>query len=102
MTNREFIAEAVKRLVPRSDWYGESNHDHESVANIDIQWDVLEIVLDKLFEDIVIPGWEGNGSAEAIKARKREVLEWLIDYLDDLPELIGYKIVKIEDNKDEL
>lgn len=94
MDNREFIKEAVERLIPKSNWHGESNSDKESIKNIDIQYDVLEIVLDKLFADIVIPGQEGNWSAEAIKKKKCEKLLWLISYLDDLPELVGYEIVK--------
>lgn len=94
MDNREFIKEAIERLIPESHWHGETNSDNESIKNIDIQYDALEIVLDKLFTDIVIPGQEGNWSAEAIKKKKREKLLWLIDYLNDLPELVGYEIVK--------
>lgn len=97
MDNREFIKEAVERLIPESNWHGESNSDNESIKNIDIQYDALEIVLDKLFADIVIPGQEGNWSAEAIKKKKREKLLWIIDYLNGLPELVGYEIVKKND-----
>lgn len=100
MEDREFINEAINRLIPHSEWHGESNSDNESLKNIDIQYDALEIVLDRLFTNIVIPGQEGNWSAEAIKKKKREKLLWLIDYLDDLPELVGYKLVKIEKEKE--
>lgn len=95
MNDKEFILEAIERLIPKSDWHGESNQDRKSLDNIDIQWECVEIALRRLFEDIVIPGQEGNGSAEAIKAKKRQYLEELIYWLDDLPELVGYKIVKL-------
>lgn len=97
MEDKEFIPEAIERLIPKSDWWGESNHDRKSLENIDLQWECVDIALRKLFEDIVIPGQEGNGSAEAIKARKRDYLQELIYWLGDMPELIGYKIIKMEE-----
>lgn len=95
MKDKEFIPEALERLIPKSEWHGESNIDRESLENIDLQWECVDIALRRLFEDIVIPGQEGNGSAEAIKTKKRKYLEELIYWLDDLPELVGYKIVKV-------
>lgn len=97
MKDKEFIPEALERLIPKSEWHGESNLDRESLENIDLQWECVDIALRRLFEDIVIPGQEGNGSAEAIKAKKRKYLEELIYWLDDLPELVGYKMVKVEE-----
>ncbi len=101
MEDREFINEVIDRLIPSSEWWGESNHDSQSLKNIEIQYEALEKILDKLTAYIVIEGWNGNASAEAIKASKREKILWLLQYLDDygLPELVGYKIVKMEEEE---
>lgn len=101
MTDEEFICEVVERVVPRSEWWGETNHDNESVKNISIQLELAHIVLEKLFEDIDIAGQEYNGSAQKIMKEKREALKELLESLDDLPELVGYKIVEIADKENE-
>lgn len=100
MNDHEFIIDAINRLIPESEWHGESNLDSQSLKNIDIQYEALESIMDKLFKNIVIYGWKSNASAEAIQEKKRKALEYLIEYLDDLPGLIGYKIVKIQDNSE--
>lgn len=99
MTEKEFVYEVVERVVPKSEWWGESNHDSESVKNIRIQLEATYIVLDKLFKDIDIAGQGYNASAQMIMKEKREALKELLESLDDLPELVGYKIVKITDEE---
>lgn len=74
MSDKEFIIEAVNRLIPSSEWHGDSDEDAKSLANIDVQEEALRIVWEKLFEDLVVFGQEGNASAEAIMRRKREAL----------------------------
>jgi hypothetical protein len=74
MGDKEFIIEAIERLIPSSEWHGDGAEDAESLANIDIQEEALRIVWEKLFEDLVVFGQEGNASAEAIMQRKREAL----------------------------
>lgn len=85
MTDREFILEAVKRLLPDTQWHGESYLDGKSIDNLDILREIIEIVLDELIGDSVVPeGNKGNGSFEAIAMRKQtiisEVLEDLASY----------------------
>ena len=74
MSDKEFIIEAIDRLIPSSEWHGDGREDAESLANIDIQEEALRVVWEKLFEDLVVFGQEGNASAEALMQRKREAL----------------------------
>lgn len=74
MNDIEFITEAIDRLVPNSEWHGESDADAKSLANVDIQEEVLRIVWNKLFADLVVYGHEENASAQALMQRKKEAL----------------------------
>lgn len=98
MEDKEFILEAVKRLLPDTSWYGESCHDRKSVENIDIMRDVLYEVLDNINSDSVVPaGNRGNGSFEEIAKAKQEVIKELFSYYTgvDLDEVIEhYKSIK--------
>lgn len=83
MSDKKFIIEAIERLIPSSEWHGDSAEDAESLANIDIQEEALRIVWEKLFEDLVVFGQEGNASAEAIMQRKREALMAAFERMQD-------------------
>lgn len=103
MENKEFIVEAIKRLLPDTSWYGESNHDSKSVKNIDIMRDVLYEVLDNINNDSVVPaGNRGNGSFEEIAKKKQEVIKELFSYYTgvDLDEVIEH--YKATEDKEQL
>ena len=74
LDDKEFIIEVIRRLVPDSEWHGDSREDDESLASVDAQMQALRIVWSKLFEDIVVPGQSGNASAEAIMEKKKDAL----------------------------
>jgi hypothetical protein len=74
MSDWEFIIEATERLCPKSEWHGDSDLDNESLANISIQEEMLRVVWENLFRDVVVYGQEHNASAQAIMQRKREAL----------------------------
>lgn len=99
MDDKEFIAEAIKRLVPGSEWHGDGREDDESLANIDAQRRALQIVWSKLFDDIIVPGHSGNASAEAIMEKKKDVLlDFISGELHDALHEIG---LRMEISKDE-
>lgn len=100
--DREFIMEVIDRVVPKSEWWGESNHDNQSIRNIDIQQDILYIVLGRLFKNIDLRGC-GNESGRLILREKKNALMGLLDYLfdSDLPQMVGYKILRPEDQKED-
>lgn len=89
MSDWEFIIEATERLCPKSEWHGESNLDNESLANIDIQAEMLRIVWGNLFRDLVVYGHEHNASAQAIMQRKKEALMTAFVRMQDTLEYIG-------------
>jgi hypothetical protein len=79
MNNSEFMEDTLSKIVPDSEWHANSNHN-VSLDNIDLQKKALEIIWDKLFEDINIYGdkygiysdpWP---SATMIMDKKREAL----------------------------
>lgn len=84
MTDREFILEAVKRLLPDTQWHGESYLDRKSLDNLDILSDILEIVLDELIGYSYVPeGNKNNGSFNAIAGKKQEIITWALKGLAD-------------------
>ena len=75
MDNKEFILEALKRLVPDTSWWGESNHDGKSIDNIELLGDMFDIMLNELLQDAYVPeGNKGNSSFESIAKAKQEVI----------------------------
>lgn len=76
MDNKEFILEALKRLVPDTSWWGESNHDGKSIENIALLEDMFDIMLNELLQDAYVPeGNKGMSSFESIAKAKQEVIE---------------------------
>ena len=80
LDDKEFIIEAIRRLVPDSEWHGDSQEDAISLANIDSQKRALQIVWSKLFADLVVSGQSGNASAAAIMEKKKDAL---IDFITE-------------------
>lgn len=75
MKEREFILEALKRLVPDTSWWGESNHDGKSIENIALLEDMFDIMLNELLQDAYVPeGNKGMSSFESIAKAKQEVI----------------------------
>lgn len=86
MEDKEFITEAINRLIPESKWHGDSREDSESLDNIDIQEQALKIIWRKLFRDIKVYGQTGNASAESLMEKKKNVL---IDFIgNDLQDTL--------------
>ncbi len=86
MDNRDFVVEAIGRLVPESDWEGESRHDGDVVADaIPTSEAALYAVLDKIFDGQydMLHGAKWNASAVSILEDKKAVLKRLVEWLDD-------------------
>jgi len=82
MDNKEFVLEALKRLIPDTSWWGESRHDDESIDSIELLEDMFDIMLRELLNDSVVPaGNRGNGSYESIAKAKQKVIEHIRDCL---------------------
>lgn len=97
MEDKEFVMEAIQRLVPDSMWHGETNSDKESLKAIDVEMAVLEHVLYLLTEHIQIPGQEWNASAKAIMEKKKACLKSILEEdIGDLTKLVGYKLVPLD------
>ncbi len=96
MTNKEYILETIKRVVPDSEWCGDSK-DQESFNSISIQLEAVEIILDKLLKHIYIGGQEENWNAKRIMKEKQEALKELINEYNYLFELVGYRVVELDE-----
>lgn len=84
MTNKEFIIEAFKRLVPSTAWHGDSYLDGKSLENIDTLDEMFQILIDELVQYSFVPeGNKGNGSFEAIAKKKQETIKWIYEYFKD-------------------
>lgn len=88
MDNKEFILEALKRLVPDTSWWGESRHDGESIDNIELLGDMFDIMLNELLRDSYVPeGNKGNASYESIAKAKQMLIDniryWLPEKEDE-------------------
>lgn len=82
MTNREFVTEAVERLLPGTQWNGDSYLDSKSLDNLDVLKDILEFVVDELTWDSIVPeGNKGNASYMAIAKKKQKVISWAMEKL---------------------
>lgn len=100
MTNREFITEAVRRLVPDTSWHGECYLDGKSLDNLDILMGIIEIALDELTDYCIVPeGNKRNGSFEAIAEKKQRIISWVLKGLADYSILYD---IKERDDYDEL
>lgn len=101
MRDIEFITEAINRIVPNSEWHGDSNEDAKSLANIEIQEAALRVVWNKLFADLVVYGHEDNASAQAImKEKKAALMTALARAQDTLHELRMYAEIYHEGEDD--
>lgn len=90
MENDEFTLKALKRLIPDTSWWGETNHDTESVKNLDLLSDMLDMMIDSLAEYSYVPkGNKGNFSYEEIARKKRKIIENLKAYFDEYFEEFG-------------
>ena len=86
MENKDFIVEAINRLVPDSKWEGESYHDGEVVADsIPASEEALYTVLNKIFDKQYdfLHGAKLNASAVSILEDKQSVLKRLVEWLND-------------------
>ena len=90
MNDKEFVIEALKRLIPDTSWWGESNHDSESVNNLDLLSNMIDMMIESLSEYSYVPeGNKGNGSYEEIARKKREIIKGLKTRLDEYSEDFG-------------
>lgn len=98
MENKDFIVEAISRLVPDSNWKGESYHDGEVVADsIPASEEALYAVLNKIFDNQydALHGAKLNASAVSILEDKQAVLKRLVEWINyrfDLEADTGYFI----------
>ena len=87
MDNKEFVLEVLKRILPDTSWWGESNHDAKSCDNIELLGDMFEIMLRELFIDSDVPeGNKGIASYESIAKAKQEVIEQIRCWLPSKEE----------------
>jgi hypothetical protein len=100
MSDMEFIVEATERLCPKSEWHGDSHLDNGSLANIDTQEEMLRVVWENLFRDLVVYGQEHNASAQAIMQRKKEALMTAFARMQDTLGYIGMS-AEIHHNEEE-
>lgn len=92
MNDKEFITEAVRRLIPDTSWHGETYLDDKSLDNLDILRDIIEIVLDELTGDCIVPeGNKNNGSYNAIAERKQRIISWVLEGLADYSTMCEIK-----------
>ena len=84
MNDKEFALEALKRLIPDTTWWSETNHDSKSLDNLDLLSDMIDLMIESLVEYSAVPvGNKGNGSYEAISKKKRKIMKMIRDYLDE-------------------
>lgn len=80
MTDNEFVLEALKRLVPDTSWYGESNHDNESIKNIKLLREMFVIMFKELTRDYRTSlQYKTNASARAIAKEKQKIIAEIMD-----------------------
>lgn len=86
MDDKDFIVEAIGRLVPESRWEGESCHDDDAAANaIPASEAALYAVLNRIFDGQydALHGVKWNASAVSILEGKQAVLKRLVEWLND-------------------
>lgn len=84
MEDKEFTLEALKRLIPNTSWHGDSYLDGQSLKNLDVLGEMLEIMVDELMKDCFVPeGNRGNSSFEAIAKKKQSIMKWVYECLKD-------------------
>ena len=92
MNDKEFVLEALKRLIPDTSWWGESNHDSESVKNLDLLSNMIDMMIESLSEYSYVPeGNKWNCSYEEIAMKKRYIIKGLKTYFDEYFEDFGDK-----------
>ena len=85
MENKEFILEALKRLVPDTRWHGETYADDASLDNLDTLEEMAYFILDNLFMNSVVPpGNKGNWSFEAIARQKQRIISYIKEEYFDI------------------
>lgn len=55
MNDKEFVLEALKRLIPDTSWWGETNHDSDSVKNLDLLSNMIDMMIEVLMEYSYVP-----------------------------------------------
>ena len=91
MNDKEFVLEALNRLIPDTSWWGESNHDSESVKNLDLLSDMFDMMIEILMEYSYVPDGFRNDSYEEIARKKREIIKGLKTWVDEYFEDFGDK-----------
>ena len=91
MNDKEFVLEALKRLIPDTSWWGESNHDSESVKNLDLLSNMIDVMIESLMEYSYVPEGFRNYSYEEIARKKREIIKGLKTWVDEYFEDFGDK-----------
>lgn len=91
--DNEFALECIKRLVPDTSWYGDSNLDSKSEQGVNLISDMLEIILKELTTDCLANDqYNGYASFKSIHEQKQQVTKWVMEYLSDYS--LDYDIVK--------
>ena len=91
MNDKEFLLEALKRLIPDTSWWGESSHDSESVKNLDLLSNMIDMMIEILMEYSYVPEGFRNDSYEEIARKKREIIKGLKTWVDEYFEDFGDK-----------
>ena len=91
MNDKEFVLEALKRLIPDTSWWGESNHDSDSVKNLDLLSNMIDMMIEVLMEYSYVPEGFRNYSYEEIARKKREIIKGLKTWVDEYFEDFGDK-----------
>ena len=91
MNDKEFILEALNRLIPDTSWWGESNHDSDSVKNLDLLSNMIDMMIEALMEYSYVPEGFRNDSYEEIARKKREIINGLKTWVDEYFEDFGDK-----------
>lgn len=91
MNDKEFVLEALKRLIPDTSWWGESNHDSESVKNLDLLSNMIDMMIEILMEYSYVPEGFRNDSYEEIARKKRKIIKGLKTWVDEYFEDFGDK-----------
>ena len=91
MNDKEFVIEALNRLIPDTSWWGESNHDSDSVKNLDLLSNMIDMMIEILMEYSYVPEGFRNDSYEEIARKKREIIKGLKTWVDEYFEDFGDK-----------
>ena len=83
MNDKEFVIEALKRLIPDTSWWGDSNHDSDSVKNLDLLSNMIDMMIEILMEYSYVPEGFRNDSYEEIARKKREIINGLKTWVDE-------------------